>query len=138
MSYTITEDCIGCTACVRKCPAGAIHGERKARHVINPDLCIECGACGRVCPSHAVRDPLGAPVEAIKLNLWPKPVWSYTACVECQICVLACPTGAISLAGRGTDGLKPSQPYLFQPANCIACAFCAQGCPAGAIVMKAA
>jgi formate hydrogenlyase subunit 6/NADH:ubiquinone oxidoreductase subunit I len=136
MSYTITDSCTGCTACVRKCPVNAIHGERKAQHHIDPALCIECGACGRICPAHAVLDPCGVPVESIKPNLWPKPVWNYAACVECQICILTCPTGSINLARHGFDGLKPSQPFLIRPATCIACAFCAQHCPTGAILMK--
>ena len=45
MAYRITNECDGCTACVRLCPTGAIAGARKALHVINPSLCIECGAC---------------------------------------------------------------------------------------------
>lgn len=51
LSYFIEENCIGCTACARKCPTSCISGERKERHVIDQDNCIKCGACYDVCPT---------------------------------------------------------------------------------------
>jgi len=48
------ETCIGCTACTRVCPTGAISGERKQPHVINSQLCISCGACAEKCPVGAI------------------------------------------------------------------------------------
>jgi len=46
--------CTGCTLCLNVCPVGAIQGERKQAHEINPDLCTRCGACRQVCPTDAV------------------------------------------------------------------------------------
>jgi NADH-quinone oxidoreductase subunit F len=46
--------CKGCTACVRKCPVGAISGERRQPHHLNADLCIRCGACAQVCKFNAI------------------------------------------------------------------------------------
>lgn len=46
--------CVGCGACVRKCPANAINGERKQPHTIDTHLCIRCGACVAVCRFDAV------------------------------------------------------------------------------------
>jgi NADH-quinone oxidoreductase subunit F len=46
--------CRGCTACARKCPVGAISGERKKPHVIDPAKCIVCGACAVACKLDAV------------------------------------------------------------------------------------
>ena len=59
MAFIITENCTGCTACIRRCPTNAITGERKMLHVIDPELCIDCGACGVVCPDEAIYDHEG-------------------------------------------------------------------------------
>jgi NADH:ubiquinone oxidoreductase subunit F (NADH-binding)/NAD-dependent dihydropyrimidine dehydrogenase PreA subunit/(2Fe-2S) ferredoxin len=53
--YSIIEEkCKGCGACLRACPAGAITGEKKKPHVIDPDVCIKCGACFDVCKFKSV------------------------------------------------------------------------------------
>jgi len=54
-SFKIDVDkCTGCTACVKKCPTGAIIGTRKAPHFIVEDKCIGCGSCQDVCKFDAV------------------------------------------------------------------------------------
>ena len=53
--YEITDDCKGCTACARHCPVGAISGEKKQQHKIDPAVCIKCGKCEESCKFGAVK-----------------------------------------------------------------------------------
>ena len=53
--YKIDPDaCRGCTACARKCPAGAITGAPKSVHKIDPNICVGCGTCLSACRFGAV------------------------------------------------------------------------------------
>lgn len=55
ITYSISEDCTGCGACVRICPENAISGEKKERHIIHIERCIKCGSCRNVCQFDAVK-----------------------------------------------------------------------------------
>lgn len=50
----LAERCKGCTVCSKKCPMGAITGERKQPHRIDAEKCVKCGACAAACKFHAI------------------------------------------------------------------------------------
>ena len=55
LSFVIDQDkCKRCTACMRKCPVGAIEGAVKEPHTILQDKCIKCGACVGACKFGAI------------------------------------------------------------------------------------
>jgi NAD-dependent dihydropyrimidine dehydrogenase PreA subunit len=55
ITYRIDEEiCVGCGACVKVCPQGAISGEPGQPHRITVELCIRCGACLTACPKGAI------------------------------------------------------------------------------------
>ena len=55
LQYSIDPaKCKGCTACARKCPAGAITGQVKQTHTIDPAKCIRCGQCLATCKFGAI------------------------------------------------------------------------------------
>ncbi len=54
VTYSINDNCKGCTACSKKCPVGAITGTVKEKHIIDPDKCVKCGSCLGACKFGAV------------------------------------------------------------------------------------
>ena len=52
--FKITDKCIGCSACSRACPKGAITGEIRKKFDINDELCIKCGKCLETCRFGAI------------------------------------------------------------------------------------
>ena len=54
ITYSITDDCIGCTLCAQHCPVNAIAMTPYQEHEIDPETCIRCGSCKNLCPVEAV------------------------------------------------------------------------------------
>ena len=55
LRYEITAECVGCGACLKVCPVGAITGEKKETHAIEHEKCIKCGQCFTVCKFEAIK-----------------------------------------------------------------------------------
>ena len=55
ITYSVTDDCIGCTLCAQHCPADAIAMQPYAEHEIDVDKCIRCGTCKSICPVDAIK-----------------------------------------------------------------------------------
>jgi NADH:ubiquinone oxidoreductase subunit F (NADH-binding)/NADH:ubiquinone oxidoreductase subunit E len=54
ITYSINENCIGCTKCAQHCPTDAIPFAPYEKHIIDQDKCIKCDGCKQVCPVEAV------------------------------------------------------------------------------------
>ena len=54
ITYSVNDECIGCTKCVQKCPVDAIPFTPHEKHTINTELCIKCDACRAACPVDAI------------------------------------------------------------------------------------
>ncbi|MDR0855297.1 MAG: NADH-quinone oxidoreductase subunit NuoF [Christensenellaceae bacterium] len=54
LQYKITDKCVGCTLCAKKCPVNAITGTLKTKHTIDTDKCIKCGICADNCKFKAI------------------------------------------------------------------------------------
>ncbi len=54
ITFTINDDCIGCTKCAQECPVDAIEGKPNEMHKVIQEDCIKCGTCEEVCPVDAV------------------------------------------------------------------------------------
>ena len=55
ITYSVTDDCIGCSLCAQHCPADAIEMKPYQKHEIDPEKCIRCGTCKGVCQSDAIK-----------------------------------------------------------------------------------
>lgn len=49
-----TEDCIGCTRCIRRCQMDALEME-DGKAILDPRRCIGCGLCVTTCPADCIR-----------------------------------------------------------------------------------
>ncbi len=54
ITYSINDECIGCTLCAQHCPTDAIEFKPYQKHEIDKDKCIRCGTCKDICPAEAV------------------------------------------------------------------------------------
>lgn len=55
ITYSVTDDCIGCSLCAQHCPVDAIAMRPYEKHEIDSEKCIRCGTCKNVCPVEAIK-----------------------------------------------------------------------------------
>jgi len=134
MSFHINDRCTGCSACMRVCPTGAIHGARDDLHTIDPNRCIECGACGITCPDEAVLDHHGALFSLQDATGHTVARVDLAACTGCNWCVSTCLWSALSTAFvHGAEGMVSV--VTVHPQRCVACGSCELECTYGAIAV---
>jgi ferredoxin len=131
MPYRISNDCIGCSACAKKCPEDAIEGELKVRFDIDPDLCQECGICFDTCPRGAIIDPDGnRSPKKLKKKKDVKAHIDPETCAGCKNCFMNCPQEAISVVKKS---IFSSSYCRVDTENCVGCGTCTQFCITGAV-----
>ena len=119
----LADKCKGCTVCIKKCPTGAITGERKVPHNIDAEKCNHCGECAKVCKFDAI-------IGLTPAHSLPQTEVVYQInehCNGCTICSQHCPTSAI-----------PATPYrrhCIDVSVCVRCDACRPLCPRSAIVV---
>ncbi len=55
ITYSVTDDCIGCTLCAQHCPVDAIPISPYSKHEIDAETCIRCDTCRKICPENAIK-----------------------------------------------------------------------------------
>ena len=55
ITYSVTDDCIGCTLCAQQCPADAIEMKPYEKHEIDTEKCFRCDTCRKICPADAIK-----------------------------------------------------------------------------------
>lgn len=121
MAYCIETNCVGCRVCAPKCPTGAITGESKKLHVIDPVLCIDCGVCSSFCPvEQCIFDAHGFAAPKIRPAGRPIAVVNPDLCTGCGDCVDICPSRCLVMTAS-SDG-------VFFPVACMVDAKACTGC----------
>lgn len=126
------DNCKGCTACARACPAGAINGEVKKPHEIDQDECIRCGACFDTCKFNAIYQG----------DITPAPAAAPAKKAADGAAKAAAPAAGAAAAAKPAAPKKKAAPkpvehaplnrefpVRIDPNACKGCTMCARNCP---------
>jgi len=133
MSYQITDDCVGCGACAKKCPENAISGQPKSKHQIDSLFCAECGVCFNTCPRGAVMDPQGRRSPKKGKTVEIKAHIDKRICAACKTCLINCPQEAVRVVSKG---LFKGFHCEVDTEKCVGCGCCCKLCIMGAITLN--
>lgn len=54
ITYSVNDNCIGCTICAQQCPEDAIAFDPHKKHEIDTTRCTKCDICRQACPEDAI------------------------------------------------------------------------------------
>ena len=84
------ERCVGCGACVARCPLDALRLDERGRAFIAyPDDCMTCFICERACPAGVISGEVRQPHTIDPAR-----------CIACGSCREACKFGAVVTKGK--------------------------------------
>lgn len=128
MAFKIIDTCSGCAACVPTCPAGAIQGDPRAPHQIDPARCVDCGACGVVCRDEAVRDARGETFSLFEPSRRRRAFVDISRCDGCGWCVDTCAFDALQSVTVTAESGEVLSFVAVNPARCTGCEGCVLEC----------
>lgn len=133
MAYFITDECIGCTVCAKKCPVPCIDGDVKKLHIIRREECIDCGVCASYCPVDCIMNGDGIIEKKIEPSRRPIAVVQEENCTGCEWCVDVCPFDCLEMVPYEGDQVSHSAQMAkvarnVRPKDCVACKLCEEVC----------
>ena len=118
---TVSDACVYCTLCARKCPEGAITVDRANKTwAVDHDKCTKCGTCIGTCPKKALS--FAEPVEEVV-------TCDTETCVYCTLCAKKCPMSAIEV-------FRAEKEWKIDYDSCTKCGTCIASCPKKALSMQ--
>ncbi|MCA8938975.1 MAG: 4Fe-4S binding protein [Planctomycetes bacterium] len=144
MPHYITDRCIGCTVCAKKCPVDCIAGENKHLHIIDPEICVDCGVCESYCPVEAIANDLGEILPKCGgQSTRPVAMVEEDLCSGCEFCVAACPFDCLDMNWSHSDSFRHEGGSDWFPVaemvhakECVGCRLCEEVCIKSAIVVR--